>query len=157
MLCILTHALEDDWHQKWQNCLNIWKCMGAWFVSAGSRNLWHLINNLVLVFALVYHQINNFEDERVELVGGKKYGQVDALIAQRLGGKRFGRSRGPAQNTLAPHTKYQRNLHYFFQRLLWQNLQRKKQRILPVRWVYLLDALAFFVPYTITHSVIDFF
>ena len=56
----------------------------------------------MLVFALVYHQINNFDDERVELVGGKKYGQVDALIAQRLGGKRFGRSRGPAQNTLAP-------------------------------------------------------
>ena len=43
---------------------------------------------MVLVFALVYHQINNFDDERVELVGGKKYGQVDALIAQRPGGKR---------------------------------------------------------------------
>ena len=81
MLCILTHALEDDWHQKWQNCLNIWKCMGARFVSASSRNLWHLINNLVLVFALVYHQINNFDDERMELVGDKNYGQVDALIA----------------------------------------------------------------------------
>ena len=54
----------------------------------------------MLVFALVYHQINNFDDERVELVGGKKYGQVDALIAQRPGGKRawLGRSRGPTQH-----------------------------------------------------------
>ena len=28
-----------------------------------------------------YHQINNFDDERMELVGDKNYGQVDALIA----------------------------------------------------------------------------
>ena len=27
------------------------------------------------------HQINNFDDERMELVGDKNYGQVDALIA----------------------------------------------------------------------------
>ena len=27
-------------------------------LSASARNLWHFINNLVLVFALVYHQIN---------------------------------------------------------------------------------------------------
>ena len=72
MLCILTHAFEDDWHQKVTKLSEHLKMHGSSICLGRLKELETPHQQLGARICTGYHQINNFDDERMELVGDRK-------------------------------------------------------------------------------------
>ena len=72
MLCILTHAFEDDWHQKVTKLSEHLKMHGSSICLGRLKELETPHQQLGARICTGDHQINNFDDERMELVGDRK-------------------------------------------------------------------------------------